>query len=128
MKLKKADKHIQKAIKKAISLQISVIIAIVDSSGHLICLKRMDNALLGAIDIAIRKAKTSALFQKSTQVLGDKSLPGQPLYGIEHSNDGLITFAGGLPICTDKNECIGAIGVSGSTIQNDLVVAQSALN
>ena len=92
----------------------------------------MDGALLGAIDIAIKKAYTAALFQKPTHELGERSLPGQPLFGIESSNGGLITFAGGLPITLSENEnvekvCIGAIGVSGSTIENDLSIAKAAL-
>lgn len=128
MNLDHANNLIEKALEKARLLQVSVTITIVDSSGYLICLKRMDKALLGSIDIAIRKAKTSALFQKSTHVLGEKSLPGKPLFGIENSNNGLITFAGGLPIYTNKHEFIGAIGVSGSTIENDLTIAKSGLS
>jgi len=60
-------------------------------------------------------------------VLGEKSQPGGALYQIEQSNNGLITFAGGLPISNANGVVIGAIGVSGSSIENDLAVAQAAV-
>ncbi len=87
----------------------------------------MDSTLLGAIDIALKKAKTAALFAKPCHLLGEKSQPGGALFQIEHSNDGLITFASGLPINTADGEVIAAIGISGSTIDNDLAVAQAAI-
>jgi hypothetical protein len=54
--------------------------------------------------------------------IGKLSQPGKPLYGIEHSNGGLITFPGGLPII-QNGELFGAIGVSGSSVENDHKVA-----
>lgn len=96
----------------------------VDSAAHLVAFSRMDGALLGAIDIALKKATTASLFQKNTEVLGEKSQPGMPLFGVEHSNNGLITFAGGMPIKNKQGIVIGAIGVSGSSVENDFIVAQ----
>lgn len=125
--LAQTDCLIHKAISKAEQLNILVNIAIVDSGGYLINFKRMDGAQLGPIDIAMKKAKTSALFGKPCHVLGEKSQPGGTLYQIEQSNNGLITFAGGLPISNTEGEIIAAIGVSGSTIENDLAVAQAAI-
>jgi len=93
-------------------------IAVVANAGFLIAFKRTDKALLGDIDIAITKAKTADLFQKPNHVLGEKSQINDPLYGIENSNAGLITFAGGLPITNNEGETIAAIGISGSTIEN----------
>ena len=55
------------------------------------------------------------------------SQPGKPLYGIEHSNDGLITFPGGLPIVDEDGVLVGAIGVSGSTVENDHAVAEAGV-
>ncbi|MCH8348935.1 MAG: heme-binding protein, partial [Chloroflexi bacterium] len=53
------------------------------------------------------------------------SQPGGPLYNIEHSNQGLITFPGGLPLKNNAGEVIGAIGVSGSTVEDDHAVASA---
>ena len=54
----------------------------------------MDGAWLGSIDIAMKKAKTSVFFDMPCSKLGELSQPGGPLFGIEHSNQGLITFPG----------------------------------
>jgi uncharacterized protein GlcG (DUF336 family) len=61
---------------------------------------------VGSIDIAIKKAKTACFFGMTTGELGKLSQPGKPLYGIEHSNEGLITFPGGLPI-VDEDGVLG---------------------
>jgi len=55
--------------------------------------------------------------------IGKLSQPGGPLYNIEHSNGGLISFPGGVLIKNAKGDIIGAIGVSGSTVENDHAVA-----
>lgn len=125
--LAQTEHLINKAIDKAEQLNILVNIAIVDSAGFLINFKRMDGAQLGPIDIAINKAKTSALFGKPCHVLGEKSQPGGALYQIEQSNNGLITFAGGLPISNANGAIVAAVGISGSSIENDLAVAQAAI-
>ena len=83
----------------------------------------MDAAWVGSIDIAIKKARTAVFFGMPTGQIGQLSQPGGSLFGIEHSNGGLITFPGGLPIVDEDGVLIGAIGVSGSTVENDHAVA-----
>jgi uncharacterized protein GlcG (DUF336 family) len=82
---------------------------------------------VGSIDIAIKKAKTAVFFGMPTGEIGKLSQPGKSLYGIEHSNEGLITFPGGLPIVDDEGVLVGAIGVSGSSVENDEKVAEAGL-
>ncbi len=60
-----------------------------------------------------------------TGAIGELSQPGGPLYQIEASNDGLITFPGGVPLRNAAGEVIGAVGVSGSTVENDHAVAEA---
>lgn len=98
-------------------------IAVVDAGGNLKAFVRMDGAWRGSIDIATKKAVTARAFDLPTEALGELSQPGGPLYGIEVSNGGLITFPGGLPLKADDGTVIGAIGVSGSTVENDRAVA-----
>jgi uncharacterized protein GlcG (DUF336 family) len=98
-------------------------IAIVDAGGNLKTFARMDGAWLGSIDIATTKARTARYFDLPTEALGTLSQPGGPLYGIEVSNGGLITFPGGLPLKAEDGTVIGAIGVSGSTVEDDRAVA-----
>ncbi len=118
-----SEKIIAEARKKAVQLKTRMDIAVVDAGGNLKAFARMDGAWLGSIDISIRKARTARWFDMNTGEIGKLSQPGGPLYGIEHSNDGLITFPGGVPLKNSKGEIVGAIGVSGSTVENDHAVA-----
>jgi len=98
-------------------------IAVVDAGANLKAFIRMDGAFLGSIDISIKKAKTSRFFNMPTGKLGELAQPGKPLYNIEFSNGGLITFPGGLPLKDKNGNIIGAIGVSGSSVEDDHEVA-----
>ncbi len=98
-------------------------IAVVDAGANLKAFVRMDGAFLGSIDISIKKAKTARFFNMPTGKLGELAQPGKPLYNIEFSNGGLITFPGGLPLKDKNGNIIGAIGVSGSTVEDDHEVA-----
>ena len=102
-------------------------IAVVDAGGNLKAFARMDGAWLGSIDIATTKARTARYFNLPTEALGELSQPGGPLYGIEVSNGGLITFPGGLPLEAEDGTVIGAIGVSGSTVEDDRAVAEAGV-
>ncbi len=113
------------AVDKAFQIDTRMDIAIVDAGGNLKAFLRMDGAWLGSIDIAIKKAKTARYFDMNTGDIGALSQPGGPLFGIEHSNGGLITFPGGIPIKDNQGNIIGAIGVSGSSVDNDHAVAQA---
>jgi len=113
------------AVKKAQQLKVNMDIAVVDAGGNLKAFARMDGAWLGSIDIAIKKAKTARFFDMPTGAIGKLSQPGGPLYMIEISNQGLISFPGGVPIRNSSDQVIGAIGVSGSTVENDDVCAQA---
>jgi uncharacterized protein GlcG (DUF336 family) len=113
------------AFEKAFAIGTKMDIAVVDAGGNLKAFARMDGAWLGSIDISIRKARTARWFDTPTGEIGKLSQPGGPLYGIEHSNDGLITFPGGVPIKLADGTIIGAIGVSGSTVENDHIVAEA---
>jgi len=62
-----------------------------------------------------------------TAEIGKMSQPGQPLYGVEHSNGGLITFGGGIPLKDTDGTVIGAVGVSGGSIEDDVKVAKAAV-
>src|SRR5215470_9903704 len=107
------------AIEKARGLGVQVNIAVVDAGPNLKGFFRMDGALLGSIDVAMKKARTARLFEMESGSMGELSQPGGPLYNIEHSNGGLITFPGGLPLKNAAGEIIGGIGVSGSSVEND---------
>ncbi len=123
--LAQAEKMIAVAKAKAIELDTKMNIAIVDAGANLVAFARMDGAWLGSLDISIKKAKTARFFDMNTGVVGSLSQPGGSLYNIEHSNGGLITFPGGVPVKNAAGEVIGAIGVSGSSVENDHAVAEA---
>ena len=123
--LEKARETVSASIAKAKELGVKMCIAVVDTGANLKAFARMDKAFLGSVDVAIKKARTAKLFDFNTEEIGKLSQPGGPLFGIENSNGGLITFAGGIPIRNKNGEVIGAIGVSGSMPQQDQMVAEA---
>lgn len=118
-----AFKALLSAKKKAEESKVLVNIAVVDAGANLKAFIRMDKSYLGSIDVAIKKAKTARYFDIDTGKLGELTQPGGIIYNIEHSNGGLITFPGGLPIKDENGIIIGAIGVSGGTIEQDREIA-----
>ena len=125
--LQQAHAIIDAAARKSNEIGTKMNIAVVDAGGGLKAFVRQDGAWLGSIDISIKKARTARLFDMPTGEIGKLSQPGGPLYNIEHSNGGLITFPGGLPIKDADGTVIGAIGVSGSIVENDHKVAMAGL-
>src|SRR5687767_11065003 len=122
--LEQAQAALMAAVAKSDEIGTKMDIAIVDVGGNLKAFCRQDGAWLGSIDISQRKARTARYFDMNTGDIGGLSQPGGPLYNIEHSNGGLITFPGGIPI-KDGDTVIGAIGVSGSSVEDDHTVAQA---
>ena len=125
--LKQANSVIRAAQKKAEEMGVKMDIAVVDAGANLKAFVRMDDAWLGSIDISIKKAKTARFFDMPTGEIGKLSQPGGSLYNIEHSNGGLISFPGGIPLKNRRGEIIGAIGVSGSTVEDDHAVAEAGV-
>ena len=118
-----AEGAIAAAKKMAQEIGVPMNIAIVDHGANLLCFCRMDKAWLGSMDIAIKKAKTARFFNMETGEIGKLSQPGGPLYQVEISNGGLISFPGGIPLKNNKGEVIAAIGVSGGSVEQDYKVA-----
>ena len=123
--LKQAEAAVNAALKKSNEMGVKMDIAVVDAGANLKAFARMDGAWLGSIDIAQKKARTARWFDMPTGAIGGLSQPGGSLYNIEHSNGGLITFPGGLPLKNSAGDVIGAIGVSGSTVEDDHAVAEA---
>lgn len=108
-------------IEKAIEIGIPMVICVTDNSGNIIILERMDDALLGSLDIATGKAYTAAILKMPTNTLKDLAEPNGELYGIGNLPK-VITFGGGFPI-KSGDKVIGAVGVSGGTVEEDMSVA-----
>ena len=125
--LAQAQVLVETAMKKSTEIDTLMNIAVVDAGGNLKAFARMDGAWLGSIDISVRKARTARFFDMNSGDVGALSQPGGPLYNIEVSNGGLITFPGGIPVRLN-GEIVGGIGVSGSSVENDHTVADAGAN
>ena len=123
--LEQAEKMIAAAKAKAQEIDTKMNISVVDAGANQVAFARMDGAWLGSADIALKKAKTARFFDMNSGEIGKLSQPGESLYNIEHSNGGLITFPGGIPVTNSDGTIIGAIGVSGSTVDDDHTVAKA---
>jgi uncharacterized protein GlcG (DUF336 family) len=125
--LENIEKIAQRAREKATEMGVPVVFAAVDDGGNLIMMQRMKDSFMGSIDIAINKAFTANAFKMPTDVLGAASQPGQPLYGIETSNAGrIVLFGGGFPY-KYEGRVVGAIGISGGSVEEDMTIARYAL-
>jgi uncharacterized protein GlcG (DUF336 family) len=107
----------------AAALEVPVTIAVLDGAGHLKAFVRMDGAVLGSTDIALKKAKTAVLFGIESEQVREYSKPGAPSHWLEATNGVLVTFAGGIPFKDAGGDVIGAIGVSGGSVEQDRSVA-----
>lgn len=123
--LDQAQAAVAAAIAKSKEIGTKMDIAIVDAGANLKAFARMDGAWLGSIDISMKKARTARYFDMNTGEIGKLSQPGGPLFNIEVSNGGLISFPGGIPLKAADGTIIGAIGVSGSSVENDHTVAMA---
>lgn len=112
---------------RAEELGVAENIAVVDVGNNLMTFERMDGAWLGSIDIALNKAYTARAFETSTGELAEKAKPGGPLFGIHATNEGrVVIFGGGIPLTRD-GVVVGAIGVSGGTVEQDETVAEAGV-
>ena len=121
-----AQAMIARARAHAIGIDVPMNIAVTDAGGHLLAFARMDGAILGSIEIALAKAKTSILFHGPSENLWEFCKPGGPAPATEYTNGGLIPYAGGVALTQTDGTLIGAIGVSGGVPDQDGEVARVA--
>jgi uncharacterized protein GlcG (DUF336 family) len=112
---------------KATESRVPYNIAVVDAGGDLVAHERMDGAWLGSVDIAIDKAWTARAFDLPTEDLARLTQSGQSGFGLNTTNGSrVVIFGGGIPIKVD-GVVIGAVGASGSSVEDDIAVARAAL-
>ncbi|CEH34991.1 GlcG/HbpS family heme-binding protein [Romboutsia lituseburensis] len=116
------------AEEKALEINVPVVISAVDKGANLMLMHRMEDAFVTSIDISINKAFTSACLKQGTHEIVDAVQPGASLYGLQLTNNArIVPFGGGLPIIVDGN-VVGAVGVSGGTVEEDMLIAQAAVD
>lgn len=123
MTLSLAKAIIEKIERRAEEMGLAVVIVVSDAAGRPTAVHCMDGAYIASYDIAVNKTFTAAGLKMSTAKLAQLSQPGQPLYGIQHTNGGkIVIFGGGEPLETE-GKIIGALGVSGGSAEEDTALA-----
>lgn len=117
------------AEKKARAISVPMNIAVVDDGAHLLAFARMDGAKLSSIEVALTKAKAAALRRAPTGPALAAGEPGVILsLGLSLATDGRLTpIRGGLPLLV-AGQCVGAIGISAGSEDEDVQVAQAGVD
>lgn len=117
------------AEKKARKIKVPQNIALMDEGGHLLVFARMDGAKLSSVEVALTKARAAALRRAPTGPAPSSAEPSVLLsLGLPLATDGKLTcIRGGLPLTVD-GQCVGGIGVSAGTEEEDVLVAQAGVD
>lgn len=125
--LSDCDRMIEAGIRRANEVGVPMVLSVVDAGGHVMETRRMDDALVVSIALAPHKAYTAATVRMPTQDLARVSQPGESLYGIDVNIPNLTLVGGGLPLRQD-GRVVGAVGVSGGSVEQDVDVAQAMVH
>ena len=125
LNLESAKKIVLAGEKKAKELGLDFVLTVVNKEGHLILEEKMDNAIFASIDIAFKKAYTAAALKIDTVNLTELVKPTGSLYGLQNDSR-YVVFGGGF-LLKVKGEIVGAIGVSGGTVEQDMEVAKACV-
>lgn len=125
LNLKSADALIDNVMAKAREMGVLTVCAVCDAGGNLIALKRDNDAYIASIKIAQDKAYTSVSLKMPTRKLENLTKPGDPLYGIQHQDNRIVVFGGGVPLY-NGDKIIGGFGVSGGTLEQDTFLGDFA--
>lgn len=112
---------------KAEEMNVPIVFSVVDAGGNLAYFERMEEALMGSIDISVNKAYTANALKLSTDKVASVVKENGSLYGLQWTNNGrMVVFGGGYPL-KRNGAVIGGIGVSGGSVDEDMIIAKSAL-
>ena len=119
---------IEGAREKATEIGVPMCIAVTDDSGNLIAFERMDGGKAHSIVVAQDKAFTAGAARKATHEYNEVNTPGSLAFGIHTEHGGRVSsVGGGLPVMVD-GECVGGIGASSGSPQQDMNVSQSGID
>lgn len=122
LNLEVAKEIIKKGEEKAKELGKDFSFCILNSDGNIIIQEKMDNSILISLEISKKKAYTSVALKMETEKLKDLIQPGQEFYTLQNSEN-IVAFSGGIPLFHENN-LLGAIGVSGGSVEEDTLIAK----
>ncbi|MGJ6123066.1 heme-binding protein [Mycolicibacterium sp. Y3] len=106
---------------------VRVSVAVVDAGGNLVAFGRMDGAEIAGPTLAVDKAYTAVANSTATSELAVLAAPGGELFGLQANGNGrFVIFGGGIPV-TDGQTILGAIGVSGASVADDVACAEAGV-
>ncbi|GBQ36620.1 heme-binding protein [Acetobacter fabarum] len=105
---------------------VTVCISILDAAAWPVAFLRMEGVILGAVDVASKKARTAVLFQMDSADFAKIGHPDGRAYTLENTNGGMTSFGGGLVLKAADGKVLGAIGVSGASTEEDIAIARVA--
>jgi uncharacterized protein GlcG (DUF336 family) len=124
------NRILQAAVKKAEELGVPISIAVMDEGGHLLGFARTDKGKAHNVPMAMAKARSASFKQIPT---GKSGTLGNPLddhlaiaLTLAGGPENFVTFSGGFPILLEGH-CVGGVGVSGGTGDQDCAVAMAGL-
>ena len=107
--------------------KVPVAVCVIDVHGNIVLQHRMNGAPVFAIEIAERKAYTSALVGLRTADLFPLVQPGRELFPLMGLSGGrFCSMGGGAPLTSD-GERVAGVGVSGGTVEQDVAILESAI-
>lgn len=124
LRLSDCDRMVEAGIRRAQAIAVPMVLVVVDTAGQTLEIRRMDDALLVSVGLAPKKAYTAAAVRMTTQELAKLAQPEAPLFGIDANNPNMTLVGGGIPLLRD-GRVIGAVGVSGGSVEQDIDVAQA---
>lgn len=115
------------AEKKAIEIDVPMVITVCDMSGITVYVERMEDSLLCSVEIAQDKAWTAAALKCPSGDIADAAKEAGSLFGLGNNCGGhIITFGGGFPL-KEGDKFIGAIGISGGSVDEDVSCCKAGL-
>jgi uncharacterized protein GlcG (DUF336 family) len=112
---------------EASATKVPVTVCVMDVHGNIVLKHRMNDAPAFSMEIAERKAYTSALVGMRTADLLPLVQPGQELYALSFLAGGrFAAMGGGIPL-TDKGKVFAGVGVSGGTAEQDMAIVEAAV-
>ena len=120
-----AQKVIEGAEGKAREMGLPVVIAVLDAGAHLKAFRRMDGAVLGSIDIALRKARTAVCSRPTARPSGSTANPARRHQASNSPTAAWLRSAAASRSSRPDGQVIGALGVSGGAVAQDMDIAKA---
>lgn len=131
LNLATARKMVAAAEAAAVAKNQTIAVCVMDARGDMVALERMDDVNIPPVTTAIGKAHTALVLGIPTREIADAISAGKPVSVMikapQAGQDNLTFLRGGLPIMKD-GKMIGAIGVGGSSSEEDEQIAQAGID